>query len=201
MTEFEVLGAQEYCNTARGLRALDAMAKAAPVSIVSVYTVNPGKYVIFITGDVASVEASVKAGKLSAGEDLVDELLLPNPHPLLVSALRETSGYDESGKGATAADGRKDASGMDAIGIIENSTIMAGIAAADAAVKKADVSIVGFRMDSHMGGRSSVKLTGVLGDVEAAVAAGAAESERRNSLLRTVIIPRPHPDIAPFIRH
>ncbi len=183
-SSLDVLGAQEYSTTARGLAALDAMVKAAPVRILSVHTITPGKYVILLTGDVASVESSLKAGRSAAGDDVLDELFIPNLHSDIIPALK----YQQECKE------------WDAIGIIETGTVMAGIAAADTAAKRSAVKIAYVRMDSHMGGRSSVKLTGPLSEVESAVEAGAREAEKRGSFLRTVVIPRPHPDIAPFVQ-
>lgn len=189
MKQVDVLGAQEYGSTARGLKALDAMVKAAPVSVLSVQTINPGRYVVFITGDVASVEVSLAAGKRSADGVVLDELFIKNMHPYVIPALSSSASI-EAGK-----DGD-----WDAIGIIETTTIIAGVYAADAAAKKADVRISAIRLDSHMGGRASVKLMGELGEVEAAVEAGSEEAARRGALLTSVIIPRPHPDIAPYLR-
>ena len=180
----DVLGAQEYCSTAIGYKALDAMVKAAPVSVISVHTINPGKYAVFITGDVASVEAALKAGKLSAGNSALDEAFIKNLHPEVAPAL---AGKTKDGE-------------WDAMGIIETTTIIGGVYAADAAAKKADVRISAIRLDSHMGGRASIKLMGPLGEVEAAVKAGCDAASNRGTLLTSVIIPRPHPDIAPFLR-
>jgi len=184
MKHADVLGAQEYVNTAKGFKALDAIIKAAPVTVLSVRTVNPGRYLVFFTGDVASVEASLAAGKAVAGDDLTDELFIKNLHPSVVPALSLEGTLPE----------------LDAVGVIETTTVIGGVYAADAAAKRADVRLVCIRTDSHMGGRASVKLTGELSEVEAAVEAGSAAAAERGTLLTSIIVPRPHPDIAPFVK-
>jgi len=182
--QVEVLGVQEFGDTARGIEALDAMVKAAPITILQVMTVTPARFVALITGDVASVEASLAAGRAVGRESLVDELLIQNLHPQVLPALAASG---EEGE-------------WDALGIIEAASITAGIEAGDCAAKKAEVRIVEIRADSHMGGRSSVKVIGPLGEVEAAIAAAEALVEARGRLVRRVIIPRPHPEIRPFYR-
>jgi len=60
-----ILGVLEFNSIAVGIKAMDEMAKAAPVKIIEAKTVCPGKYVVIITGDVASVDASLTSGKRS----------------------------------------------------------------------------------------------------------------------------------------
>lgn len=180
----EVLGVQEFADTARGIEALDAMVKAAPISILDVMTITPARLVALFTGEVASVELALAAGRAAGGDGLMDELLIRNLHPDIAPAL---AGAGEEGD-------------WDSLGILEASSITAGIEAGDCAAKHAAVRVVEIRVDSHMGGRSSVKVIGPLGEVEAAMAAAEALVEARGRLVRRVIIPRPHPEIRPFYR-
>ncbi len=180
----EILGVQEFSDTAKGIEALDAMVKAAPVEIVDVRTITPARLVIFITGDVASVEASLVAGRLAGATGVVDELCIANLHAQVMPAM---TGDPQEGE-------------WDALGIVESSSITAGIEAADRAAKRAEVRLVELRIDSHLGGRSALKIVGRLEDVEASMAAAVSAVETRGRLVRSVVIPRPHPDIRPFYR-
>jgi microcompartment protein CcmL/EutN len=179
----DVIGVQEYSSIAAGVLALDALVKAAPVSLLAARIVNPGKLVVLFTGDVASVEAALAAGTAAAGETLIDELFIPNLHRLVIPAIRAVVAVRE----------------WDALGIIESLSVTAGIEAADAAAKEADVEIPEIRLAGGMGGKSTVKLMGSLRDVQAAVQAGVRRVEAGGKLCRQVVIPRPHPDIRWFV--
>jgi microcompartment protein CcmL/EutN len=175
----EVLGIQEFSDTAVGAESLDAAVKVAPIRIVSVQVINPGKLVTVFTGDVASVEMSLRAARIAAGEGLLDELFLPQVEPGVVAAL----------SGRTLADG------WDAIGIVETATVTTGVAAADVALKRASVRLAQLRVDDAMGGRASVRLIGPVGEVEAAVDAARSFAREREALVRDVIIANPHDDL------
>jgi len=179
VTATEVLGVHEFADTATGAVALDAAVKAAPVTVLSVRVVNPGKLVVILTGEVAAVEMSLAASRKAAGERLVDELFLPQVEPPVVRAL----------------EGHVSADGWDAMGILETATVTAGIAGADLAVKRADVRIAEIRIDDAMGGRASVRLIGTVGEVEAGMEAGSSWARRRNVLVRAVVLPNPHDDL------
>jgi len=174
-----VIGVQEYSSIAAGVQALDAMVKAAMVEVITTRTVEPGRLVIMITGDVASVEASLAGGKAGREQDLVDELFIRNLHTQVIPAIR--------GEGAAAV--------WDALGIIESLSVAAGIEAADAAAKAAAVRIAEIRLSGGMGGKSTVKMMGSIHEVEAAMAAGLRSVTEKGLLRREVTIPNPHPDI------
>ena len=177
--QYDVIGVQEYSSIAAGVEALDAMVKAAPVEVITTRVVEPGKLVILITGDVASVEAGLVGGKAGRGGDLLDELFLPNLEAQVIPALR---GQARSGE-------------WDALGIIESLSVAAGIEAADAAAKASGVRVVEIRLSGGMGGKSTVKLMGSIHEVEAGMAAGVRVVRGKGLLCREVIIANPHPDI------
>ena len=179
MTGTEVLGVQEFSDTAIGAQALDAAVKVAPVTLLMVRVINPGKLVHIITGDVASVELSLRAGRSAAGAGLVDELFLPYVEPGVVNALSSRGSPGE----------------WDAMGILDTATITAGVAAADLAAKRADVRIAEIRIDDSMGGRASVRIIGPVGEVEAGLEAGSAYAQQHGVLVRSVLLPNPHDDL------
>lgn len=183
-SEVEVLGVEEFSDTAAGIEALDAVLKAAPISIVEVLTINPARFVILCTGDVASVQASLKSGRTVGIDSILDELIIENLHPAVLPALRATAIDDE----------------WDALGIIEAYTITAGIEAADCAAKRAAVNVVEIRADNEMGGRSAMKMMGPLSEIEVAMDAARNAVEARARLVRSVVIPRPDPEMRRFYR-
>lgn len=177
--ETGVLGLQEFSDTATGAEALDAAVKVAPVTILAVRVINPAKLVFIETGDVASVEMSLAAGRRVAGERLVGELFLPFVEQGVVAAVSGSPVRPQ----------------WDAMGVIETATIAAGIAAADIALKRAEVSLVELRFDDAMGGRASVKLMGPVGELEIGMEAAVSAAAARQALVRSVIIANPHEEV------
>ena len=81
----------------------------------------------------------------------------------------------------------------DALGLIECRGLVAMIEAADAAVKAANVTLVGWeKIDA---GLVTAIVRGEVGAVKAAVDAGAAAGRRVGEVVSTHIIPRPHSNI------
>ena len=177
--DVDVIGVQEFSSIAAGFLALDAFVKAAPVRILATRIVTPGKLVALFTGDVASVEASLAAGRQVCGEELLDELFIPNLHREVIPAIQGPVAVVE----------------WDALGIVESLSVTAGIVAADLAAKEAEVQIPEIRLAGGMGGKSTIKVMGPLEDVQASLSAGAGYVQGRGLLCRQVLIPRPHPDI------
>ncbi len=79
------LGVIESFSVAALIRAADTVAKAANVTLLELRLAMAlgGKAYCTLTGDVASVDAAVKAGALVLAEAgvLVDAVVLPRPHP------------------------------------------------------------------------------------------------------------------------
>ncbi|MFW5490644.1 MAG: BMC domain-containing protein [Desulfovibrio sp.] len=83
------------------------------------------------------------------------------------------------------------------IGLIETVGLVAAIEAADAAVKSANVELIGYELSK--GGMTVVKVGGDVGAVNAAIAAAAASASRVNGIVSIKVIPRPSDSIAPLI--
>lgn len=82
---------------------------------------------------------------------------------------------------------------MDALGMIECRGLVAMIEAADAMVKAANVTLVGWeKVDA---GLVTAIVRGEIGAVKAAVEAGAAAGRRVGEVVSTHIIPRPHSEV------
>jgi microcompartment protein CcmL/EutN len=177
-----VLGALEFNSIAIGIKALDAMVKAAPVKVVDAKTICPGKFLIVVSGEVAEVDASLTAGKEAGEGCVVDELFIPNLHPQVIPAILGTVVCEM----------------WDAVAVVEAFSAIASIEAADVAAKTADVLITEVRLAVGMGGKSYVKMMGDIHEVEVAVSAAKTVIAQRGLLCKEVIIPSPHPDIRPY---
>ncbi len=170
----------ELTSIARGIKMCDEMAKRADIRVLEAVTICPGKYLVVIAGEVEQVEQSFDRGLEVAGPATVDKLFLPNAHEQLIPAI-EAIGQAEQ---------------VDAAGVVETFAAASGILAADAACKRADVQLLELRLARGIGGKAFFTLTGDQADVEAAVAA--AEEilgHESGMLLRTEVIPRPHPQL------
>jgi microcompartment protein CcmL/EutN len=93
----------------------------------------------------------------------------------------------------TALFGTQTAEKKGSLGIIETFSAASAIKAADIAVKTAKVDIFELRVSRGMGGKGVVMLTGEIGDVSAAVEAGAAHAEAQGLFTGKSVIAAPHP--------
>ena len=82
-----------------------------------------------------------------------------------------------------------------ALGLIETFSAASAIKAADIAVKTARVAIYDLRVSRGMGGKGIVMITGEIGDVSAAVEAGAKYAKGVATLSSSAVIPAPHEDL------
>ena len=81
----------------------------------------------------------------------------------------------------------------DALGMVETKGLVGAIEAADAMVKAANVTLVGYEKIGS--GLVTVMVRGDVGAVKAAVETGADAAGRLGELVATHVIPRPHTDV------
>ena len=173
----QTIGMLESNSIAKGIETCDVMLKAAEVSLIRTSTVCPGKYIIIIYGDTGSVKASILAGELNGGNCVVDKMIIQNVHPQLIPALSGTAQVQRG----------------DAIGAMEFYSITSAIKAADVAAKAAQISLVGITMGYAVGGKGIV--TGDVGAVRAAVAAGIEEPSKNDLYIGSTVIPKYAPEL------
>ena len=163
----------EFSSIVDGIHAADAIAKGSPVSHLLTGTTHPGRYIVLVAGDVASV---VVARDIVAdlGVVTVDDRFLPDIAPPVVSAVTTD---------ATAAQAKGEA-----IGVVETTSVSSIIDAADAAVKAADVVLSGLRMADGIGGKAYLVVDGTVGEVGAAIEA--ATDRAGGQLLASIVIPQ-----------
>ena len=87
---------------------------------------------------------------------------------------------------------------VNALGLIEVVGLAAGLEAADAATKAANVTLIGYELTKG-GGMVVIKIAGDVGAVKAAVDAGAAAAGCVGEVISVHVIPRPHTDVERII--
>jgi len=177
------LGVLEISTIARGIVVADAGLKRAPAVLLHSRAVSGGKHLVFFEGGVAEVEEAMAAGKLAAGDALLDRVELPAADdqvwPMLGAPVAPPDWASERG--------------AEAVAIIETKTVCAAIAAADASCKVAEVAVRDARFAIDLAGKAYFTLTGTLDAIEAAaLAATAAAAER---LVALEVIAQPAPDL------
>lgn len=170
----------EFDSISAGIVAGDAMVKTAPIAAIYVGTVHPGRYLVMVSGDTASVEIARDTG-VGVGS-LTDSVFLPDIHPDVTAAIVA---------GTAGADLR-----AEALGIVETATVSAVIDAADAGVKAAEVTVSAVRLADGLGGKGYVLFSGVVAEVEAAVDAAVSRCGPHGTLIRSDVIPRLHAEMA-----
>jgi microcompartment protein CcmL/EutN len=176
----EAIGLIETISIAVGIRVTDEMVKTAPVEILEATAICPGKYMVLIAGAVAPVEDSLRRGLEVGGEVVVDTLFIPYVHAQVFPAIL----------GAT------DVADLRALGVVETFTVASTILAADAAAKATPVDLIEIRLAKGLGGKAFFVMTGEVYDIEAAMEAALGVARAGGNLVRSVVIPRPHEDIA-----
>lgn len=170
----------EFDSIAAGILAGDAMVKKAPVARVVAGTVQPGKYLVLVSGAVAPVQEALAAGLAAASGAVVDHVYLPGVHPDLPDSI--------------AAARRPDP--IEALGIVETGSVAAAIQAADAGLKGAQVTLLELRLADGLGGKGLAFFNGALTDVEAAVLIACEAIAEGGHLVNAVVIPQLHGEMA-----
>lgn len=178
MTERSI-GLIELTSIAAGFAVADTMLKAGNVRLLLSRTICSGKYMVLIGGETAAVQSAVAAGAEAANGCLIDEFVIPNVHPDVFTAL-----------------GRSQPAPVDgALGVLESFNVATLIRAADAAAKAAAIQLIEVRLAMALGGKAFCTMTGDVGAVQSAMAAGRELIAESGMLVNAVILSRPHPDV------
>ena len=170
------IGFMELSSIAKGIETVDAMMKMAEVELLHTQAIPRGKFTILIAGAQAQVEQSLQAGAQCASQSLMGQFIIPNVHDQVLPALRSKIKVED----------------IEAVGVIETKDVTAAILAADAAVKKAAVTLLEVFSGKGAGGKGFVTFTGEVGAVRSAVAAGIETIPKSDALVSWVVIPYAH---------
>jgi len=171
------IGLLETSSIALGIEASDAMCKMASVKLVKAQVIARGKFTILISGPVGEVESSLQAGVEMVGKALIHQFIIRNVHQQVLDAL----------------DKRAAVEALEAVGVIETKEAVAAIQAGDAAAKAAKVHLIDVK-SVVPGGKGYLTMTGEVGAVRSAVAAG-IEAVPKDMLIGHIIIPQADPQL------
>lgn len=175
----KTIGLIELSSVAAGFAVADTMLKAGNVRLILSRSICSGKYMVLIGGETAGVQSAVQAGAEAAGGCLIDQFVIANLHPDVLVALGRSTPMEPTG----------------ALGILESFNVATLIEGADAAAKAANVTLLEIRLAMALGGKAFCTLTGDVGSVQSAVAAGRQVIGEAGVLVNAVVISRPHPDV------
>lgn len=170
-TSHDALGMWEFSSVPSGVGCADAIAKGSPVARIVTGTMQPGHYLVVVTGDPASVEVANDIVAGAQQTSLIDSLFLADVASDVARSLFEpTSSVNAGGE---------------AVGVVETSTVAGAVNAADAALKHAHVSLASLQLADGLGGRAYFIVDGDVGAVQAAVA---ASIDRAGALVRDSVV-------------
>jgi microcompartment protein CcmL/EutN len=150
--------------------------KSANVDLLIAKTICPGKYIVMVGGEIAAVQQAVQNGEREGGHMKVDSFVLPNVHASVLPAL----------SGVTQVEKRQ------SIGVVETYSVAACIAAADSAVKSANVQLVRIHMAFGIGGKCYLVVNGDIADANTAVTAASQSAGEKGLLVHSMVVPKPH---------
>jgi len=170
----------ELDSIAAGYRCIDLMVKKAPITIIEANLIEPGRFLILFSGDLACVEESYEEA-IFYNPDPVGKTLIPTVHDQLMAGLQ----------GMTKISKEE----YDTLGVLETSSISDALLCCDRVLKEAYVDLVGIRVHGGLGGRGYFVVSGAQHDVEAAL----ETAEQQAELHRKECIARPHAEMVEWL--
>ena len=157
------------------------MLKAASVELLPARSICSGKYLVVVSGDVTSVQAAVEAGAALAGASLIERGMIARIHPSVLAAISQSVEIDPGQ--------------LRSIGVIETFSAGSIVAAADTAVKTADVALLRIHLAMALGGKGFVLMAGDLASVQAAVAVASQAAAEDGVLVGRAVIRAPSKEL------
>lgn len=176
---YKAIGVIELKSIPKGVEAADAALKSSGIEMVSAHPSCPGKYEIILTGSISDVSVAIQHVNKRFDGYVIDSAVMGKIEDQVIKALFGTQVGERKGS----------------LGLIETFSASSAIKAADIAVKTARVEIYDLRVSRGMGGKGVVMLTGDVGDVTAAVEAGANYAKELSTLSSFTVIAAPHSEL------
>ncbi|MDR2457350.1 MAG: BMC domain-containing protein [Clostridiales Family XIII bacterium] len=169
------IGMLELSSISRGFYIADKMIKISKVEIITASSTCPGKYIIIVHGDTASVENSVKTGEKFAEGFFVDSIIISNVEEQVFPAITGTYIPEN----------------IEALGIVESFSMANMLISADAILKSAMLSPIDLRLGTGLGGKAYFTFTGEVSAVETGVNTAKKIAKKDGLLLNAEVIPSP----------
>jgi PduT-like ethanolamine utilization protein len=144
------IGVVELRSISKGYETADRMLKTSSVHVHHLKPICPGKFLIIISGDTADVQEAMDFAKVDAKDFRISDFVLHGVHPEIVEGLKK----------------RYSPQAVDAIGIMETSTVSSGIFALNNALKQSDIHVKRMNLGMAIGGKFLAVFTGSVSDVE-----------------------------------
>ncbi|HIE10009.1 MAG TPA: BMC domain-containing protein [Kiritimatiellae bacterium] len=186
MKRLPAIGVIELADIPRGILATDAMLKDSPVATLKTGVISPARYLTVVGGTPAAVEHSLREGRFTAADALLDSLYLPDVHAELMAGI---------------VGSRAEAESQPALLVTVSPTCCACLLAAERALKGTPVRLLELRLaDPSLQGRGLTVLCGRLPDVEAAGEITRAVLDAREGPFSVQIISAPHESLQAALR-
>jgi microcompartment protein CcmL/EutN len=192
--DIEALGILEVSTIHEGFGLVDAMAKEAPVEVLSASPIPPGRFLIVIGGRVGEVESSWRRG-LALCADPHDQLFLAEVAPAVLAAARAGGKSFAASEAAFLEDAPFEDS-IESLGLFETSTVAACFDSADRSVKGAQVALTSLHIARGIAGKSFGLVHGRQDMVEAALALAEERGRAHDAWIGSTLIARPDPAVA-----
>ena len=173
------IGLLELTSVAAGYAAADAMLKAGEVRLLLSRSICSGKFMVLIGGEPSAVAASLDAGARASSGCVIEQVHLTQLHPEVLEAVGRCGWAPPGG----------------ALGVVESFSVASLVAAADAAMKAASITLLELRLAMALGGKAVALFTGDTASVQGGVAAAERVLVESGTLVHSVVLPRPHPDL------
>jgi carbon dioxide concentrating mechanism protein CcmO len=165
--------------------AVDVMFKATSVRLVGRHMIGSGWLTVVIEGQTADVQVAIDNGRQEAAlrGDVITAAVVPRPEADALGSMPHGASLQAGG-----ANGE-----YEALGILETKGVVPLVAAADAMVKAGDVDLAGW---TFIGGALvHACVTGSVGDVEAAIAAGELAAQRAGEFHAALVLSQPEMEL------
>jgi len=163
--------------------AVDVMFKASSVRLVGRHTIGSGWLTVVIDGTTADVQTAIDSGRAEAARfgDVITAAVVPRVEAEALACMP----HNGDGLGSTGD--------YEALGILETKGVVSLVVGVDAMVKAGDVELAGW---TFIGGALvHAFVTGSVGDVEAAIAAGEATARRAGEFHQALVLSQPEHEV------
>ncbi|KJB85509.1 carboxysome shell protein [Paenibacillus sp. E194] len=177
------IGVVELRSISKGYETADRMLKTSPVSVHHMKPICPGKFLIMMSGDTADVQAAMEAARAEANDFRISDFELHGVHSEIVEGLKRSNASLP----------------VDALGIVETSTVSSGIYALNEALKQSDIHVKRMNLGMAIGGKFLAVFTGSVSDVEQGMKVFVSSMDQKR-IIHYSVIPSPSEEMKQHFR-